>query len=209
MKRYIGIIPFRKNSKRLPNKNILELAGIPLYQHSELAAMASTKLSGIMLATDYAKSYVTPLKESTILHERKEVSDEQTSVELLVEIILKYNLNLQDNIVLLQPTCPLRTGIDIDKAIAIHQKEPLINLVSVYRVDNQIYNKYGCHLHDVVIPAYQRNSSIYIFNIKKLLETRVLFDKLMNFYIMPRYKSIDINDFDDFEEVQAVIEGGV
>ena len=53
MSKTIAIIPARGGSKRLPNKNILSLGGIPLIAHSILYAQKnSTIIDAIYVSTD-------------------------------------------------------------------------------------------------------------------------------------------------------------
>ena len=49
----LAIIPARKNSKRLPGKNIKELGGIPLFMHSVNYARANSNIiDEIVITTD-------------------------------------------------------------------------------------------------------------------------------------------------------------
>jgi CMP-N,N'-diacetyllegionaminic acid synthase len=206
MNQYIGIIPFRKDSKRLPNKNILEICGLPLYQHTEQAAINSVNLDRIIIATDYGNT-IKPMDKSVIKYQRKPVSDSQQTIDLLVEMVQYYNFILDDYIVLLQPTCPLRTTKHIDEAIDKHRENPTMNLVSAYAIDNQVYNDDGIHLDALRLPVYQRNSAIYITRIEDILAYRTLFYDLMSIYEMPKSLSLDINTRSDFIEVAQVMEG--
>lgn len=147
------------------------------------------------------------MQESVRLYQRKPVSDSQTTIDFLVELVQHYNFMLNDFIVLLQPTCPLRTVDDINNAIILHRTKPHKSLVSAYRIDNQVYNADGIHLDALGLPVFQRNSSIYITRIRNIMEHRTLFYNQMHVYEMPKSRSIDINTRADFLECVSVMEG--
>src|SRR5436305_2088204 len=50
--RYLGIVPARGGSKRLPGKNLLPLGGKPLLGHTLEAARAARRLSAVVVSTD-------------------------------------------------------------------------------------------------------------------------------------------------------------
>ena len=53
--KYIAIIPARGGSKELKNKNILEIASVPLIAYSIKAAQISKTISDVYVSTDSAK----------------------------------------------------------------------------------------------------------------------------------------------------------
>jgi CMP-N-acetylneuraminic acid synthetase len=94
----------------------------------------------------------------------------------------------QDLVVLLQPTSPIRTGIQVDEAIRIIQNKTECNsVVSVIRMDdihparmywmNSDHTKMDSILSDYetarrqdIPPAFYRNGAIYIARAKNILE---------------------------------------
>ena len=50
--KYLGLITARKNSKRVPNKNIKMLCGKPLMAYTIEAALASSCLDRIIVSTE-------------------------------------------------------------------------------------------------------------------------------------------------------------
>src|SRR4029077_19056731 len=51
----VAIIPARGNSRRIPRKNLVPLAGLPLVAHSIRHALASTRIAEVYVSTDDAE----------------------------------------------------------------------------------------------------------------------------------------------------------
>ena len=49
----LGIIPARRNSVRVPNKNLKLLSGIPLIQYAVNAAKGASLIDKIIITTDH------------------------------------------------------------------------------------------------------------------------------------------------------------
>ena len=106
----IAIIPARGGSKRLPNKNILLLEGIPLIAHSILYAQENSSIiDEVYVSTDDDK-----IKEIAIKFGAKVIDrpialsgDLEPTLSALQHAVNTIGLDTE-NIVLLQPTNPLR-----------------------------------------------------------------------------------------------------
>tara|TARA_B110000008_G_scaffold275396_1_gene312774 strand:+ start:3898 stop:4611 length:714 start_codon:yes stop_codon:yes gene_type:complete len=136
----LAIIPARKGSKGIRNKNMRLIGKKPMIQHTMDAALNSSKLNNIILSTDdnniieLAKNIgiQVPFKRPTNL------SLDHTKIsEVLIHAIEWYKVENQlypDNILLLQPTSPFRTSRDIDCAIEQFEKTSKKSLVSATEV---------------------------------------------------------------------------
>ena len=120
-KRLLGIIPARGGSKRLPRKNILELAGKPLIGWTIEAARQSKFIDRVVVSTeDHEIGEVAdhfgadvPFYRPPILAE-----DSATTLDVVINLIeaLKKHGDFYEYIILLQPTSPLRRASHIDNA---------------------------------------------------------------------------------------------
>ena len=107
----IAIIPARGGSKRLPNKNILLLDGIPLIAHSIMYAQKNINvIDAIFVSTDDERIKEIALKYGAQVIERpKELSgDLEPTVSALKHCLEVINDKEIENVILLQPTNPLR-----------------------------------------------------------------------------------------------------
>ena len=115
----LAVITARAGSKRLPDKNILDLAGKPLIAWTIEPAKQSKFIDKIIVSTDSIKIKNISEKygvEVPFIRPKELASDSASSISVLKHAILFYK-NKFDYIVLLQPTSPLRKTLDIDNAI--------------------------------------------------------------------------------------------
>ena len=220
---YLAIIPARGGSKRLPDKNILDLNGKPLIAWSIETAKKSKKIDDIVVTSDnnkildIAKKYnVKTIKRPDFL-----ASDTATTFDAIKHAIESLKEKFE-YIVLLQPTSPLRNEKHIDEAIELLEKKNADAVISVCEVDhsplwsntlpesldmsnfikNEIKNKRSQELEKY----YRLNGAIYICKTNRLLEEKTFFIKDNIFaYVMDKKSSVDIDDEIDFELAKVLI----
>lgn len=212
----VGLIPFRKGSKRIPNKALKKLGGLPLVSYTMLAAHNSN-LDLVILATDYEKLKIRKLYTifNFVVYQRENVSDDEPATEYIEQVIEHYELKDTDNIILLQPTCPFRCITDINSVIEMFNSHLYNTIISVVEIDslNKLYinNKSltGNTSYEKNDKIYMRNSSIYMFNVGFFMAHNTIFEKEPGLFVMPSFKSIDIDTVEDWEHAEMLIEGGV
>lgn len=111
----IAVIPARKGSQGLKNKNLLKIDNKTLIERTINFAIESKLFSRIILTTDYKNINNNKIE----YRERpKELSKENTTmVEAIKDVIDNCNISKEDNIILLQPTSPFRNKKDLKKVI--------------------------------------------------------------------------------------------
>ena len=131
----IGIIPARKGSKRIKNKNIKLLNGKPLVEYTIIEAKKSKLLDKILISTDCPIiKKISKINGINILKLRsKKLSSANIEMlPVLKDALIINNLKKKAKIiVLLQPTSPLRKAEHIDRAIKIFNQKKAETLVSV------------------------------------------------------------------------------
>lgn len=221
--KYLAIIPARGGSKRLPNKNILELNGKPLIAYSIEAGKKSKYIDKVIVSSnsDEILNIAKQLNIDTIKRPEHLATDTATTFETIEHTI--NNTKEFEYIVLLQPTSPLRTSKHIDEAIKLLEKKNADAIISVCETEhsplwtntlpiddnfqgfikNDIVNKRGQDL-----PNYYRlNGAIYICKISKLLEEKTFFLRNNIYaYKMKQLNSIDIDTKLDFLIAQTILE---
>lgn len=219
--RILGIIPARKGSNRLPNKNILPFAGKPLSKHIIETALQSKLIDVIGVSTD--SDEVLNLAEDFTEIVRIKRPDELASdtspaidyVHHAIEI-LKVDYALEfDVIVILQPTSPLTLPEDIDNTIQKLIDTKADTAVSVMEVGHMINPlKLKVMQADKLLPyledekgrmaaheipkVYVRNCSVYATTIDTINKNQIIGEDCRGF-VMPPERSVDINDLLDFE----------
>ena len=125
----IALIPARKGSERLKNKNIVKLFGLPLIAHTIISARKSNLFNKIVVSTNslkYAKIAKKYGAEVPFLRPNSISKNNSKDFGFFLHLInwLKKNENYSpDLIVQLRPTQPYRDVKFIDKAIQIMMRD--------------------------------------------------------------------------------------
>lgn len=215
----LAVIPARSGSKGLKDKNIKLLNGKPLIGHTINAAAQSGCFDKIVVSTDsasYADIALDCGAEVPFLRSQELAGDKASSWAVVKEVIDYYASKKVDfdSCMLLQPTSPLRTAEDIKNAYALMKERNANAVISVTETEHSplwsnVLPEDGCL--DAFIPekyniARQNLPTYYRYNGAIYLVRNTLFDKLLDSnswkktfaYIMPKERSVDIDDAFDF-----------
>ena len=219
----LAIIPAKKISKRLPNKNTKLLGGKPLIAHTIEAAIKSKQITRVIVTTDCPKIAKISKKygaEVPFLRPKRLTTNQSGKLEVCKHVInflvKKEGINIS-SFVVLQPTSPLRLVKDINEAIKIFKKRKADSVVSFcktkplewhryFRKDGSFYS--NKKKNTISNPSnktnYLVNGSIYIFR-TSFINKNITYNKKSFSYVMPRERSIDIDDIDDLENARYLI----
>ncbi len=178
----VALIPARAGSKRIPNKNILELGGKPLITWTIDQALRIKEFSDILVSTDspaiakvatQAGAFVPWLRPADLS------TNTVNSIDVCIHALSWYERERGpvDGLVLLQPTSPFRTADSIQKAIDLFRDHPEQSVVSFspaeshpmwcYKTDGKAVRSFFGSQHKPprsqdLPPAYVINGAIYI-----------------------------------------------
>ena len=220
----IAIVPARGGSKGLPGKNIKLLNGKPLIAYTIEAAKQSKYITEVIISTDDQAIYDVAIKhgaKKTFLRPKHLAEDDSLAVDnyiyTLDRLKEEFNYNI-DNFIVLQPTSPLRSAEDIDHAIELFKAKGADSVISYTKE----YHPISWHKHinesghfENIFPdnmlnrqanreSYYPNGAIFIFSLDLIQKKQYYSDKSYA-YLMPRTRSIDIDDSDDFDYAQYLI----
>lgn len=227
-KTFLAIIPARGGSKRLPRKNVLELAGKPLIAWTIEAAIKCTYLDEVMVTTDDDEiAKVAKAFGANVPFHRPAVfaSDTSASFDAIKHAIDFYREQLCktfDYVVLLQPTSPLRAARHITEAIELRAQKNADAVISVCETDhsplwmNTLPENHSMakFMRDEVknkrsqdLPKnYRLNGAIYICQAEKLAKEKTFFIEDNIFaYVMDKNASIDVDDMNDFMMAKCLL----
>ena len=217
------IIPARGGSKRIPGKNKKLLAGKPLVSYAIEAAFQSTEITHLVLSSDDDEilSIGNNYEDLICLKRPVEISgDTAPAISYVQHTLGEIQVDF-DYVVIIQPTSPFTTGQDIDNTIQLLTKSNADSSVSVMKLDHAIHPvKLKVLSGDILEPfieeengrmashelpdLYVRNCSVYVSKIAIIKQGNVLGKRCLG-YVMPRDRSIDINDPIDFEFASYLI----
>lgn len=224
-KKIIAIVPARGGSKGIPLKNIYEVAGKPLIAYTLSEAVKSKYIDYILVSTDSEQIADVARKnggEVPFLRPDEIAGDKAKTIDCILDAIdkLKDEDQLFDAMVLLQPTSPLRTVMDIDGAIEKFFDCNCKSLVSVSEVDVNpvlirevvddraipILNRSSTVRRQDFKKYYRVNGAIYINAVCDLNADTSLNDNEVA-YIMDAAHGIDIDTPEDVQKVEAILCG--
>lgn len=209
----LAIIPARAGSKGIKNKNLVSLSGKPLLYYTIEAAKGAACIDKTILSSDgneileYGKSQgVEVFKRPVEL-----AQDDTTSDKVILNVLEHYQD--YENIILLQPTSPLRTSRQIDEALNKFQNEKANALISVVKYDNKILkafivdeneklrgicNDYFPFTPRQKLPStYMSNGAIYIVKSELFKKNPNFLPQNTAYFLMDEISSLDIDCTDD------------
>tara|TARA_B100000401_G_C52497240_1_gene573299 strand:+ start:10 stop:690 length:681 start_codon:yes stop_codon:yes gene_type:complete len=224
--KFIIAIPARSSSKGIKNKNIYPFRGKPLIQFTfEAANKSFIKKSYLLSDNKKIKKLSKKFNIITDYIRPKKYSLDNTSIaETMYHFYnwTKLNKIKFDYIIILQPTSPLRSSLDINNSIKIVKKYKPLSLFSISEslehpydvIKNLGKNKWKPILkrsnkffrrQDFDLKSYFINGAIYITH-KDLIKKKKIYD-LNNHqtYIMPKSKSFEVDDYEDIKIIKKLI----
>lgn len=121
----LAVIPARAGSKGIPNKNIHRVGGVSLLELAVRAGQQSELIDRLLVSTDspeYERIALEAGAESLGLRPQALAGDRTTTFEVIAALLEQ--LPECSQVVLLQPTSPLRDGQLIDRTIRALEGHP-------------------------------------------------------------------------------------
>ena len=171
-KRIVAIIPARKGSKGIKNKNLIKLLGIPLINYSINYAKKSKLIDRIFVSTDGEKISQTSKNfgAEVIKRPKKYVSDTASSDSAVVHAIkfIKQKLEYEfDIVVFLQPTTVLRKIGELDQAIKMLVNRKLDTVFSSVDYQPFLWSRFKKNLRPNSFNPQKRKRRQNIFTINE------------------------------------------
>ncbi|KQB44224.1 CMP-N-acetylneuraminic acid synthetase [Flavobacterium daejeonense] len=207
----IAIIPARGGSKRLPEKNIKLLGGIPLLVHSIQYAQANQEIiDAIYVSTDNEEIKEIALQYGAKVIDRPEYlsGDVEPTVSALKHVLQSVK-NEVENVIILQPTNPLRPTNLLREAFETYQKGSYDSLFTV----SQNHQKFGKIAANKFIPfnytigqrsqdlepLYFENGLLYITKAKAILQNKIITENAYPQIVNHIFANVDIDTREDLD----------
>ena len=211
----LALIPARGGSKGIHRKNIRPFSGKPLLQWSIDVALESKFVDQVVVSTDDHEiaSIATACGASVpFLRPIELASDTSPGIASVLHAL--NNLPQVDDVLLLQPTSPLRRLEDVDAIINLYRRYDNRAIVSVTQsskhpawmfslstdqVLEPLLDTLNADCRQNLPPAYVLNGALYLAS-RSFLEKNATFlsTKTMG-YVMPPERSVDIDTIFDWQ----------
>jgi CMP-N-acetylneuraminic acid synthetase len=212
------IIPARGGSKRLPGKNLKILGDIPLIQHSINYAIAAGTLIDTIIVTTDSDAIATIARDAgvQVIKRPAQLSGDHELVISAMQHALESLPNSYQNVVLLQPTNPLRPENLLHEAIEIFENSKVDSLMTV----NLLKEKFGKIEDHKFVPQnylmgqrsqdllqlYRENGLFYITKAEEIKKGNILAANNYALLTEHPFASVDIDDILDFKFAQLMLE---
>lgn len=221
-KTFVGLITARGGSKGLPRKNVLPINGTPLIGITINAAKKCELVNDVYVTTDDEE--IALISESfgakVIQRPAHLASDTASSIDVIAHAIdwLTDRERRFEQMVLLQPTSPLRTCIHLQESLALYNERNASLVISVFEPTHTPVKSYiesddgsirGLFSDEApykrrqdLPKSFQPNGAIYAFSVAE-------FKKINHFprtnvfpYVMSEENSADIDTIEDLKLVE-------
>ena len=212
----LAVIPARGGSKGIKRKNVRMLNRKPLVFYTINVAKNCDFISDVVVSTDDEEISKLSLEfgaQVPFIRPASLATDETPSYDVvkhgLLEMESRKNIRY-DAVMMLQPTCPLRTVEDLDNSIRIFQSTRADSVVSVVElsdkhpfrmkrlVGDRLINYIDQGFEDMrprqsLPKVYIRNGAIYVSTRRSFLSSESLVGQDCRAYLMPDSRSVNID----------------
>lgn len=181
----MALIPARKNSKRLLEKNKKVLNGKPLIQYTIEQAKEARYITDIIVASDDEEILEIAKKEEVyIVNRPSKISGDDTSTQEVIDYVKKMYPKDYDLYIILQPTSPMRQVDWINRCVETLALAHFDSVMTVKEIAPHVYYPTG---------------DVYVFR-----------DKLWNndrwcMILVDSEKTVDINTELDFKIAEMMM----
>ena len=218
----LALISARGGSKGIPCKNIRSFFGKPLLQWSIDAALATACVDQVVVSTDdpeIAQVAKACGAEMPFLRPAELATDTAPGIAPVLHALEQ--LPQVSDVLLLQPTSPLRTSADIEAIVTLRQQAGRESAVSLTRSSKHpawIYSlsqdqrlqplqqQDGVHCRQQLPPAYVLNGALYLASRAFLLREQAFIAPNTLGYVMPAERSVDIDTPLDWQWAEFLME---
>lgn len=198
------IIPARRNSIRLKNKNLLKINNLTLIEHTIKFAKKISKVSNILVSTDSSKIRAISLKNRVLSPwlRPKKLANSNTSTESVILHALNWyenNYNKVDFIILLQPTSPFRKKSTFINCLSIAKKNKDSTVITFKKIKKTNFNLKKSNLKLSTKECIVPNGNLFLISSKKIKKNKKLYSgKIKPYFISNNKENIDIDTKNDF-----------
>lgn len=224
---YLGLIPARGGSKRIPRKNLVKLGGKPLIAYSIESGLRSKKIARVVVSTDdeeiaaAAKAWGA---DAPFLRPRRLAGDLSPALDAVLHAVAQIEKDGRrvDAVVLLQPTSPFRPRGLVDACIARFEQTRADTLTTVYDTAQHPFHAWRLRDDGFIVPfhpmryqsisrsrlprSFAETGDVYIIGRAALRRKKLYGRRVVPFLVDPR-TSVDIDTFEDLEKARRLLRG--
>ena len=232
----VALIPARKGSKRVPDKNIRKLAGHPLIAYTITTAIRSKVFGSVVVSTDSQKTASIARRYGADVLERPEeiATDRSPDIDWVIHALINLDVDskMPESYAILRPTSPFRTVNTIKRAMnlwnGVAKKEGYASLRAVEKAhqhpakmwqrlsSGEIYpvlvqpteNKWHDNQYTVLPDVYVQNASLEIADARMTMRDKSISGDRIYGFLTIGNEGFDINTEHDFAIANQLLRSG-
>lgn len=209
----VSIIPARGGSKRVLNKNVKLINGLPLITYVIRASKGCTLIAETWVSTNNSNiAYVADACGCKIIHRPEHLcSDTSTSEEALLHFAEYVDFDI---LVFMQATSPLTLSYDLEKGLNSIMHGNADSVLSVCEDVRFYWNKDKTPINYDPLnrprsqdkeKIYKETGAFYITTREALLKSKCRISGITDFVIVPESRSFEIDTEEDFAITEAIL----
>jgi CMP-N-acetylneuraminic acid synthetase len=231
MKSFTALVCARSGSKGLPGKNVRRLAGKPLIGWAIEQALAVSSVSRVIVSTDSEEIAAVAREHGAALPFLRpaELARDETPEWQVWQHALRFLHDqegcLPAGLVVVPPTAPLRSSMDIERCIAAFEdgradivitvtdahRNPYFNMVAVDADDNarvvMAVDRQPARRQDAPV-VYDMATVAYVACPEFVVAHHGLFEGVVRSVYVPRARALDIDTLLDFRIAECLMNSG-
>jgi CMP-N,N'-diacetyllegionaminic acid synthase len=229
--RVLGIVPARAGSKRAPRKNVRLLGGKSLVARAVEACLGATSLSKIVVSSDDSEALriAASYANVTALPRPAELATDASPALDYVKHVLKTLESAgearYEAVAIAQPSSPFTQSADIDacvalliatsgadSAVSVSELDQVVHPIKLKRLEGTalipFFEDEGGRMANHELPKlYSRNGAVYVSR-RSTIDAGSIIGNTSHGYVMPRERSVDINDEFDWRLAEFMLSSG-
>jgi len=223
----LAVIPARGGSKRLPRKNILRFRGRPIIAYTIEAALKADCFERVIVSTEDAEiaAVAASCGAQVSMRPGELATDTARVVQVCRHVLAEEEGEGRTYNVLccLYATAPLRNAADIRSTMALLQPGRCDFAMAVTGYSFPPHQALRPDSNGVLHPVWPEmlskqsqevgamlvdNGSTYAVSVPAFLEANTFYGPSLKGYLMPRIRSVDIDEQEDFALAELFAQGG-
>ena len=212
----LTIIPARKGSKGIKNKNFLKIGQHTLLEHSCIFSKRLNFVEKTIISSDSSVAKKTAERFNIFFSKRpKKFAMDNSLMIDLIRFEIKKN-NTFTHVLILQPTCPFRQIKHFIDAYKKFKKKEIDTAITVVKMKNHpsrmlvkrenffksYDNNFNFENRQDLEKIFLRSGSMYFFEINNIKRYRSIFGKRVFGYEVKNKYSINIDTKQDFKQAK-------
>ena len=209
----VAIIPARKGSKGIPNKNIRLLNGKPMIAYVIENALKSKFITDIIVSSDSKeiKCIADCLGATYKERDEKLCTDDITLDKVIYDVIKDKGFDI---VITLQPTSPTLQIETLDKAIQYFINNKLDTLISAVnnprlswiRKDGKLHPNYSRRLNRQYLPPEYAEAGAFVISKYDVITPDSRIGNNVEIFEISKEEAIDIDDYSDLLYAEYILQ---